>query len=49
MRSFLINKNLCLYYWLKRRIGKRGGLRVATSVEKVILIFGREHVGKRKC
>jgi hypothetical protein len=22
MRSFLINKNLCFYYWLKKRIGK---------------------------
>ena len=49
MRSFLINKNLCLYYWLKRRIGKRGGFRVANSFEKAILIFGREHVKKRKC
>ena len=49
MRSFLINKNLCLYYWLKRRIGKRRGFRVANSFEKVILIFGREYVRERKC
>jgi hypothetical protein len=44
MRSFLINKNLCLYYGLRKRIGKRGGLWVANFIEKVILIFGREHV-----
>ena len=42
MRSFLINKNLSLYYWLTKRIGKRAGFRVANCVEKVILIFGRE-------
>jgi hypothetical protein len=48
MRSFLINKNLCFYYWLKKKIGKRGGLWVANSLEKVILIFGREQVEDRK-
>jgi hypothetical protein len=48
MRSFLINKNLSLYYWLKKRIGKRGGFWVANSIEKVILIFGREKVEDRK-
>jgi hypothetical protein len=47
MRSFLINKNLSLYYWLKKRIGKRGALRVASSLEKVILIFGREQIGSK--
>jgi len=46
MRSFLINKNLCLYYWFKKRIGKRGAFLVANSIEKVILIFGREQMGK---
>jgi len=45
MRSFLINKNLSLYYWLKRRIGKTSALRVATTIEKAILIFGRERIG----
>jgi hypothetical protein len=44
MRSFLINKNLSLYYWLKKRIGKRGAFRVANTIEKVILAFGRERV-----
>jgi hypothetical protein len=44
MRSFLINKNLCFYYRLRKRIGKRGGLWVANSIEKVILIFGKEEV-----
>jgi len=42
MRSFLINKNLSLYYWLKKKIGKKWALRVANAVEKTILIFGRE-------
>ena len=45
MRSFLINKNLSFCYWLKKRIGKRGAFWVANSVEKVILIFGREQIG----
>ena len=47
MRSFLINKNLSLYYWLKKRIGKRGAFWVANTIEKGILIFGREQVGNR--
>jgi hypothetical protein len=47
MRSFLINKNLSFYYWLKKRIGKRGALRVASTLEKVILIFGREQIRSR--
>jgi hypothetical protein len=42
MRSFLINKNLSLYYWLKKRIGKRKAFWVANTTEKGILIFGRE-------
>jgi hypothetical protein len=42
MRGFLINKNLCFYYWLKKRIVKRRALRVANTIEKAILIFGRE-------
>ena len=48
MRSFLINKNLSLYYWLKKRIGKRGAFWVVNTIEKVILIFGREQVEGRK-
>ena len=44
MRSFLINKNLSLYYWLKQRIGKDWALRVANTAERVILIFGREKI-----
>jgi hypothetical protein len=42
MRSFLINKNLCLYYWLKKKIGKKWALGVANTMEKIILIFGRD-------
>jgi hypothetical protein len=49
MRSFLINKNLSLYYWLKKRIGKRGAFWVANTIEKLILVFGREQVRSRKC
>jgi len=45
MRSFLINKNISLYYWLKKRIGKRPAFWVANAIEKVILIFGREQRG----
>jgi hypothetical protein len=41
MRGFLINKNMPLYYWLKKRIGKESAYRVARVFEKVILIFGR--------
>jgi hypothetical protein len=44
MRSFLINKNLSFYYWLKKKIGERGAFLVANSIEKVILLFGREQV-----
>jgi hypothetical protein len=44
MRCFLINKNLCLYYWLKTRIGKKGAFRVANTIEKIVLIFGREQM-----
>ena len=42
MRGFLINKNLCFYYWLKRRIGKDRAFKVVNKIEKIILIFGRE-------
>jgi len=45
MRSFLINKNLSFYYWLKKRIGKERAFKLANALEKVILIFGREDMG----
>ncbi len=44
MRSLLINKNLCLYYWLKKRIGKKLAFCIAITVEKGLLIFGREKI-----
>ena len=44
MRSFLINKNLCFHYWLRKRIGKNKALCVASNIEKMILVFGREVV-----
>ncbi len=42
MRSFLINKNLCFHYWLRKRIGKKKALLIADVIERGILIFGRE-------
>jgi len=42
MRGFLVNKNLCFYYWLKKRIGKKLAFWVVITIEKAILIFGRE-------
>ena len=45
MRSFFINKNLSLYYWLKHRVGKDWALRVSSTAERIILIFGREKIG----
>ena len=42
MRSYLINKNLCFYYWFRRGVGKKEAPRVANTVEKILLIFGRE-------
>ena len=47
MRSFLINKNLSLYYWLKQKIGKGAAFFLANTMEKVILVFGREQVKER--
>ena len=44
MRSFLVNKNLSLYYVLRRKIGKKQGLVVASTIEKALLIFGREKI-----
>jgi len=42
MRGFLINKNLCIYYWLKKKIGKKCALGIANAIEKALLVFGRE-------
>jgi hypothetical protein len=39
MRDYLINKNLCFYYWLRKRIGKKNALWLAKDIEKVILFF----------
>jgi len=44
MRNFLINKNLCLYYRLKKKIGKKWALGVANTIKKTLLIFGREEI-----
>jgi hypothetical protein len=48
MRSFLINKNLSFYYWLKKRTGKAIAFQVSDTIEKVILIFGRERMPRRR-
>jgi hypothetical protein len=38
MRTFLINKNLSFYFWLKKRIGKRRAFWVGqTPVRRVSL------------
>ena len=37
MRNFLIHKNVSIYYWLRRRIGKERAFRVANTFEKIIL------------
>ena len=48
MRSFLINKNLSLYYWLKKRIGKNLAFRIVNDIERVITIFGREEIPEQQ-
>ena len=40
----MINKNLCFYYWLRKRIGKKWAQKVAIITENGILIFGRSKV-----
>jgi len=47
MRTFLINKNLCFYYWLRKRIGKKRAFKVVNMIERMILVFGREQMGGR--
>jgi hypothetical protein len=42
VRGYLINKNLCFYYWLRKRIGKKRAFYVVEHLEAVILLFGRE-------
>ena len=44
MRGFLINKNLCFYYWLKKKIGKDRAFKLVNKIEKIILIFGRKAI-----
>jgi hypothetical protein len=44
MRSFLINKNISLYYRLKKKIGKTIVFEVTNAIERVILILGRERI-----
>jgi len=41
MRAWLLNKNISLYWILRRRLGKVKALRVHEALERVILIFGR--------
>jgi hypothetical protein len=49
MRSFLINKNLSLYYWLKKRIGKKGDFWVANTIEKVASSLGENRLRSGNC
>jgi len=48
MRSFLINKNLTLYYRLKKTIGNKLAFGMAYSIEKVVTIFGREQIPEQQ-
>jgi hypothetical protein len=48
LRGFLVNKNLCLYYWLRKRVGRKWAFRLAISAEKTILIFGREPIHNKE-
>jgi len=48
MRSLLINENISLYYWLKKRLGKEIALEVANVIERGILFFGRERMPRRR-
>jgi hypothetical protein len=36
-----------LHYTLKKRIGKRKALRVASTIEKAVLISGRKQIWSR--
>jgi hypothetical protein len=40
-------KNLCFYYGLQKRIRKESVFTVLNKIEKIILAFGREWMGKR--
>ena len=40
MKGFLINKNLCLYYWLRKRIGKKRAFWVANTIGKGYTLSG---------
>jgi len=41
MKRFLLNKNLSLYYWLRKRIGKKRAFLVANAIGKGIHMFGK--------
>lgn len=43
MNSWLINKNLCFYYWLRPRLGRQRALKVAKTIEAgIVFLLGRE-------
>ena len=42
MRAWLINKNLCVYYYLRKGIGKKRALTIAKSLEWLIKKGGEE-------
>ena len=41
MREILINKNICLMFWLRRCIGRKKAKKICLGAEKAILFFGR--------
>jgi hypothetical protein len=46
MKGYLINKNLCFYYQLRKKIGKENALRLAKAIEKMILFPGKRPILK---
>jgi hypothetical protein len=48
MRSFLINKNITLYYRLKKWIGNKPALRIVNKIERFVTLFGREQIPEQQ-
>jgi hypothetical protein len=48
MKHFLIDMNLSLYYWLRRKIGQKRAYSVARAIEKSIrTLRKRSQVGEK--
>jgi hypothetical protein len=42
MISYLINKNVCFYFILKKHFSKKFSLKISKSIERIILLAGRD-------